>query len=423
MRIKKILYKLAGFAINPLIIAYHNIENWFLKRSYSRFNGRTQVELLVNDTLPTCLSSIQYSLENKTYPTVKGYLFQSYPQSDSSLYYCDSIGNNIKTIAKTSFNLLDYNISLTPSGIIIATPIAKRGKMYVIKDGCEITLFQAEGNLQPCGWLYNTGIDYLLDDDGNEICVFAEYGHSESEYYVWRGKAPYNHEALWEKVFCQEGEKEIHHFHQIKRDPWTGYLYLTSGDNGRQNKWWYSKDCGITFTIFNSAKICNCEPNVLRMTNFVFTEKYVYWATDSAKSHSLNRMQRSEQDGLIDVSSRKQLATLPYGQATNAICFIESLNALFLYERVAWSEYDLFELQLKGRFSEYIYMIDDEKLYSLFEITNKDNHWGGHRGKCYQLYATGRHDVIMGFSYDTPCIMTNLRPDYYKAGSIVYKFI
>jgi hypothetical protein len=28
----------------------------------------------------------------------------------------------------------------------------------------------------------------------------------------------------------------------------------------------------------------------------------------------------------------------------------------------------------------------------------------------------------MGFSYDTPCIMTNLRPDYFKAGSIIYNF-
>lgn len=265
MRLKRFIYRLVGCARTLAIKTFHNIKNWWLKRSFRKYKGVVEAQLLIDDESPTCLCAIQYSLSRKAIPQATGYIFQTYPQSDSCLYYSDSLEGKPRRVAKVNFSLSEYNIAISPSGIMIATPIAKRGEMYVIKEGVEIELFCNRVTSQPCGWLYNTGIDFVLDGQGKECCIFAEYGHTEKEYYVWRGECPYNDESLWQKVLVQESEKEIHHFHQIKRDPWTGYLYLTSGDNGEQNKWWYSKDSGKTFTLFNSAKICNCAHNVLRI--------------------------------------------------------------------------------------------------------------------------------------------------------------
>ena len=399
----------------------YRIKNWLLNRTAKKYASQVSINLLNDKKDATCLCSIQYELSHKRAPSIKGYLFQTYPKNDGVLYYKKNLDDKATKVADAPFDILKYNISYTPSGYIIATPIAKRGCMYIIKDGKTVELFCNERNIQPCGWLYNTGIDFIVDDKGNECCIYAEYGHFIGDYYVWKGVAPYNKENLWQIVFKQKSEKEIHHFHQLKRDPWTNFLYLTSGDVGNQNKWWISEDLGCTFRLINSAAHCECKPNALRMTHFVFTKDYIYWATDSPSEHSLFRIERSLSDGIIDVSTQVKLTNLPFGQGTNAMCFIEKINALFLFERIGWSETDIYQRFLRGRFNEYLYSINENQLYTIIEISNNNKVWGGHRGKCYQLYDPEGKSIIMGFSQDTPCIMTNISPKYADAGSIVYK--
>ncbi len=394
--------------------------NWLLNHKAKKYPGCYNTETIIENGRHghSCLCSIQMDISKGAIPKTLGYLFHAYPASGKSLYFKHSTKDEALLVATVDFDVLKYNFSVSPSGIIIATPISHRGAMFVNKEGVTYQLFEKQ-LMQPCGWLYNSGVDFIIDESGNECCVFAEYAHeSDLGFFVWKGTAPYTNENCWKTVFHQQSETDIHHFHQIKRDPWTDVLYLTSGDEDAQNKWWYSKDYGESFHLLNSSELCQWHPNTLRTINFIFTRDFVYWATDSGSCHSLNQIERDSTSGLLDISTRKKLTRLPYGQGTNMLCYLPDKEMLFLYERIAWS-HDFNKLHKKG-FYVYVWSIKNRRLYRLIRLRTENGQWGGHRGKCYQSYGTEENCVMMGFSSDTPCIITSFGSNYKNIGTVKY---
>ena len=182
-----------------------------------------------------------------------GYLFYKWGQI-SKLYYGNNL-DDVQEVANVSFDVTDKMMAMSPrDGRVIAVKRGKRDGIYIY-DGITTSFLSFDSLSQkPMGWLYNSGVEFDIDENGTEICLFAEYTSvptTSGGYHVWRGTYPYNSESLWEDVMFVPylGDNPtlgVTHLHQIRRDPWTGILYLTSGDDSAYSRWWYSKDHGLS---------------------------------------------------------------------------------------------------------------------------------------------------------------------------------
>lgn len=370
-----------------------------------------------------CLAGLDTAITNNAMPYTQGLLWHTYPKSDGTLYYSTSVEGEKAAIGKMSqWNPIGRIFAISPKDKrVICTYTEKRAGICIF-DGENTTLLESINGVKPCGWLYNSGVDFINDGE-DEYCIFAEYGVL-NEFHVWRGKYPYTSESDWEIVLTKTNE-DITHLHQIRRDPWTDILYCTSGDYVGKLYWWYSLDKGKTWTQLTDGTLW--ENHCARCINFIFTKDYIYWATDFGENHSLNRIQRGP-DGIIDVTTREKLANLPEGQATNSICYHEGANGIFLYERLD----STFQDRVRGYYTLF-YSIGEGKLYRLkyYTLNDKDYQdfvgttnkaWGGHRGKCYLNYTNAQIPYpMMGFTVYTPCIINMIGEDNMAIGTIYYK--
>jgi hypothetical protein len=67
---------------------------------------------------------------------------------------------------------------------------------------------------------------------------------------------------------------EIRHIHAIQKDPYTGNLWVCTGDNSKNSKIGYSDD------NFKSIKYIGTNSEKFTATQLVFTPKHVYWGAD-----------------------------------------------------------------------------------------------------------------------------------------------
>lgn len=78
----------------------------------------------------------------------------------------------------------------------------------------------------------------------------------------------------------------IRHFHTVFSDPYLqNTWYVSSGDNGKQNRVWKSVDNGVTwsqvdFDYEDSSLDGSIRDRLLRFTSVVITEDKLVWATD-----------------------------------------------------------------------------------------------------------------------------------------------
>ena len=361
-----------------------------------------------------CLAGIKTDILTDKIPYHRGFLFHKLQNNDGSLWYGTDF-RNISKIGSVSFNPNSMRLAISPKdGRIIAVQRDTRNGIYVWDGETEthVTGF----TLEPMAWLYNSGVDFI-NDGTDEYCIFAEYkgGAPFDSFNVWRGKYPYTSVSDWEIVLTQT-PTDITHFHMVRRDPWSNILYLTSGDDNALCKWWYSTDCGATWTLLTTGTTSGYEDHVCRCINFVFTKDYIYWATDKGTNHCLNRVSR-DSNGIIDVSSREKLCDLPSSVATNSICYVESPHGIFMYDRI-----DI------GYTSDYgkpvpmsFWDIDNAELTTPFTLPLTVSDWGGSRGKCYINYTNGKQPMpAMGFSIDTPCIFDLVCDNPSNIGTIAY---
>lgn len=361
-----------------------------------------------------CLCAIKTEIADNKMPFASGYLFHELGSESKELYYGTTL-ENATSIGTPTFKPQSYNLAISPTdGRVIATRRGDRGALFVW-DGVNTSVLFYGAELSPMGWLYNSGVDFFIDGNDVEHCIFAEYdgsGTDKGGFYVWKGTYPYTSESDWETVFHMDfgysasgvvQPDTITHFHQVKRDPWTNTLYLTAGDLPNQLRWWYSTDYGDTWTLLTDNANNGWEEHVCRTINFIFTKDWVYWAVDHGTNHNLNKIARNAQTGLLDISTREKLADLPFAQGTNSICYTESPHGLWMFDRIdKGDEYiQYYGTGVKLQF----YELDTGKLNDVgfLELTN--NSWGGHRGKCYTNYTNGQENhPAMGFSEDTPCV-------------------
>ena len=385
-----------------------------------------------NNRKTLCLAGLKTSITDKAMPYTEGLLWHEYPNGSSSvLYYSTSIKDDPKRIGDlTGWNPTNKLFAISPKdGRVISTAKDSRAGICIfIPENNQTVILPSINGIIPCGWLYNSGVDFINDGD-DEYCVFAEYGYDEV-YYVWRGKYPYTSDGDWEIVLSKRGpldsSPEITHFHTIRRDPWTDILYCTSGDYVGNLFWYYSTDKGRTWELLTNGS--SWEDYCARNIGFIFTKDYAYWATDYGENHTFNRISRNPNTGILDISSREKLADLPYGQATNSICYVESLDGIFFYERLD----STFQDKVRGYYTLF-YSLKENKLQKVnyYTLNEEDyqqstgmsnNAWGGHRGKCYLNYANNMiYAPIMGFSVDSPCLINMIGVDNLNVGTIYYE--
>ena len=364
-----------------------------------------------------CLCALKTPVVDDAVPFHEGFLFHKLPNDDKSFWFGTRLDNAVR-IGTANFYPKDYLLAMSPTdGRVIAAKRWTRDNLQ-IWDGTNTTSVAAVSsdgnNRKPSGWLYNSGVDFIVDD-GVEYCLFAEYDGSPTEhnrvgYYVWKGRYPYTQPSDWKTVFYQDFQYSgviqdgtITHFHMVKRDPWTNILYLTSGDRPGQLKWWYSTDFGETWVELTNNNNNGWEEHTARMVNMVFTKDYIYWANDHGTNHTLNRIQRDSDTGIIDISTREKLADLPFAQACNSVCLVESPNGVFMYER-----FDV-DAEYQPYFTGYVkilfWSIAEERLYTVITLPLKEGEtWGGCRGKCYINYTSGQENrPAMGFADNTRC--------------------
>ena len=188
-----------------------------------------------------CLCALKTPIVDDKIPFHEGFLFHKLPNDDKSFWFGTRLDNAVQ-IGVADFFPKDYLIAMSPTdGRVIAVKRWVRDNIKVW-DGTNTTTVSpvsSDGNnRKPMGWLYNSGVDFIVEN-GTEYCIFAEYdgapGTGKGGYYVWKGRYPYTQASDWKTTFHQDfqysgviQDNTVTHFHQIRRDPWTNILYLTS---------------------------------------------------------------------------------------------------------------------------------------------------------------------------------------------------
>lgn len=378
-------------------------------------------DLFVDENKNLCLAGIKTDILTNKIPYHRGFLFHKLQNNDNSLWYGNDFAN-IHQIGVAEFNPTVMRFAISPKdGRIIAVQRDTRNGIWVW-DG-ETTTHIDNFTVNPMAWLYNSGVDFIIDNNGVEHCVFAEYTSSPSAdvvLNVWRGTYPYTANSDWEIVLSKtSGSVEIGHFHMIRRDPWSNALYCTSGDNDANCIWWYSTDYGLTWTQLVSGADAGWNNQICRTINFVFTNDFVYWAVDHGEDkHALYKIARDANTHLFDLSTMEKLTDLPGLFATNSICYVESPKGLFMYDRVDTVPVSNYGSPIPFKFWD----LQNNVLKDVVTLGLTSNIWGGSRGKCYINYTNGIQPYpAMGFSIDTPCIFDLVCDNPSNIGTIVFE--
>lgn len=110
------------------------------------------------------------------------------------------------------------------------------------------------------------------------------------------------------------------HIHVLTVDPFTGWLFVGTGDTDLESAIYVSKDDGQSFTRIGGGS------QVWRTLSFVFTDNYILWNTDSDSPQYLSSISRSALDSPLSIDetaiTRYPLFnsalwnTIPYGDIT-----------------------------------------------------------------------------------------------------------
>ncbi len=216
-------------------------------------------------------------------------------------------------------------------------------------------------NVKPTGWLSNSS--YVNTDDG---FVFCEYTRTlVATCNAWKVTGDITNASNWSRTLTLTLSglaTGIKHFHCLLNDPFTGYYYLASGDDDDGAKTYYSTDQGSTWTLLFEG-----EEKYSRYVNLIFTEQYIYWATDSKKAdtHYLFRTVR-DNDNIISFPDIEELEDLNNGStATYATVYLEPLGKLFIADRRDADDGDYVDIK--------VYDITSDTLTTLKRIYSASN--------------------------------------------------
>lgn len=92
-------------------------------------------------------------------------------------------------------------------------------------------------------------------------------------------------------TFYKVGEGKIpiaRHIHILDKDPYTGDIWVGTGDTDDESAIYRSTDSGETFQLIGMGN------QKWRMLAFIFTSKYIFWNVDSHEPQYLTRISRED---------------------------------------------------------------------------------------------------------------------------------
>lgn len=136
----------------------------------------------------------------------------------------------------------------------------------------------------------------VKNDSGDVNLLFSQYttGAERTRHHILRYdfKTGLTSTAITfytHKEFLEKGLTPCaRHIHTFVQDPYSGYLFVGTGDNDTESSIYFSKDKGKTFERLGSGN------QRWRMLSFIFTPEYIFWNTDSPDVQYLTRLSRSD---------------------------------------------------------------------------------------------------------------------------------
>lgn len=353
------------------------------------------------------LCAVKENITNGSQTKTVGWLYRDNVEP-FNFYYASGNADNIRKIFtwkkevthdKKSLPIL-YSFGITEQGDVIAV---YRGENVLQTEGNRQNpiiypnnnyenpvMIDFSGDIPPTSWLQNSG----CCSKGNDF-YFCEYTRVYHDYaYAWKVTYPYTSKENWKKIKQEKvsGDWNIgfKHFHMIDIDPYSGYLYLSSGDDDSASKILLSKDNGVSWTqIAIGEKYC-------RQLNFIWLDDYIYWATDSGKDdkHYFFRAKRNSNDEL-DMSTVEDLYKFPNStmqQATYHVCLIENPKGILILDRC--------DVVNNEEMYVYFWDIDSNKMEIINKIKPVGSSMYGFRCEAVNHYQSFTDDrIICGFSY------------------------
>ena len=150
------------------------------------------------------------------------------------------------------------------------------------------------------------GLQHSFDNrwdpgSGTGYIYACEYScRDKDRHRVCRGIFPATGEPNWETVLDFPSLDEWHrdptlldaarHVHSVTVDPYTGHVWVATGDADLHSRLLYSDDNGWSFRLVGMGS------QAWRAVSIWFTERYVYWAMDSEIDQSCWRIPRARFD-------------------------------------------------------------------------------------------------------------------------------
>ncbi len=206
-------------------------------------------------------------------------------------------------------------------------------------------------------------------DIDNKYIYAGEYTlDSNNMHSVYRGTVSPTGLKEWQKVyqFDSAGSNSVNsvlHIHVVTVDPYTGTVWIGTGDNDNESRLYYSKDHGETWNLFAIGA------QYFRILSMWFTQDYVYWNTDSGiETQVVSRAKRT------DMNNKDLTPRLESGQTKAGVrYFVYKTNGVLPTAGTIYTESQARQLSLNN----IVYAINDEN-YDYREVVAElanGSHW------------------------------------------------
>lgn len=197
----------------------------------------------------------------------------------------------------------------TNDGIVCDFPIEDPYNNQMIKIGdlafirTEYSIYCSRDNLKSWSKIYKgkraIKESLYFDEEENKL-IFSQYTpgrvrdrHYILSYLVEREKIDTLTTFYTEEENLKQGLKPFcRHIHVLVEDPFTGDLYLGTGDSDRSSGIYRSTNKGKSFSYVGGGN------QMWRTLSFIFTDSCVYWDNDCATPQYICKINREELDAL-----------------------------------------------------------------------------------------------------------------------------